>query len=931
MPNMSVHQDDKMTQQVLPNEVSTKDPLIAKINAQLNEERILKDHTAIQLSRIKLLDDLSLEVKTAPNAAELKKILEDNLKETTDSLVSRYILGILDLLDENIEGFAYLRSLLEEFQKAAKWTIVDHIADRILETEENNRTALRAKVESTERLKGKKELKPYLERLAAIDRKNPEILKKFALSILEEDPEKAVTYLKQAGETYAKVKDYKNLEEIWNLVITHDYKDLAFFERIERILVGNREKTRAAAYLVNLVEPYRSAENWQGVITLLKKILEYEPTSTRARSDLVRTYRTKYESHSLLNDFLKMSDLTNNKKPVGPCIASFERNIVFDKENYVYHRTRGVGKINMIDKDQVIIDFRDNPGQKMSIQMAITSLQPLGPDHIWVKYYENPKEIEEIFKEDLPLFFETLLKSFGNTMTLSEIKQEICGRFINATEWSKWWSRARTVLQNASQFGFNPRKKDEIHLRDIPMSVSEELTLKFQSTNDWNKKLELSAESLKKTDTEGALELFVQFYSEQQENKDTLKKIHSYLFLSSAAALVEEDDLPRKLKRKDVHELLKSETAASIVKHCKETQVPEFKKDLVNLIIKYREDYPAILGEILLEVPIKVHRHVIAELNRLNQSQTLVAFLKRIFSRYREHPEIFLWIAKLILMDQWKYEWVTAGKEEVMLLVFRLLKPLTQIEKKGTRLKNSAVETIFGTTNITVESIRNSPVSEILRSADLSVLRKMAALFREVNYVADAHKENFIDFIQEIRPDFTVDSLSDEGEEEEAAAESLFPSDDVVLVSKDGLKKRKEYLNHLINVELSANSKDIGDAQLLGDLRENAEYKAALERQSTLQAEISQLDGELKIAKIIVPDAVRTEIVTIGCRVRVKNPEGDSIEYTILGPWEADTEHNIISYVSPLGRSLIGKSVGEDAVLEGNKRFRVEGIRKADI
>ena len=921
-----------MSEQTLESDVKAQDAVLTKLFAQLNEERLLKDISSVQLTRFKSMDDLITEANAAGREAELRAALEENLTEHPESLVSRYTLGCLSMARQDRRGVSLLRGLLEEFRQHAKWTIVDHIADQILSVEEDNRIALRAKVESTERLKGKKELRPYLERLASIDRKNPDIVKKYALSILEEDKARAVKNLKMAGETYARIKDYPSLEEIWNLLVQNDHKDLPWFERIERILVGNREKTRVAAYLVTLLEPFRTEENWSAVISILKKILDYEPGSTRARSDLVRAYRSRHEGHSLLDDFLKLSDLTNNKRPVGPAISSFERNIVFDRGNYVHHRTRGVGKISSIDSDQVIIDFEDSPGQQMSIQMAITSLKPLEPDHIWVRFHENPSEVKELFAEDQALFFEALLGSFGNKMTLAEIKSEIVGRFIEADEWSKWWSRARGRLKKEPKFGFNPRKKDELHLRDTPMTLSEELTLKFQAISDWNQKLELAMETLKEADTEGAAELCVQFFREQEEHKDLLKQIHSHLFLKAAAAAVGEDEGETRLTNEAFDAIFAGETPDRLVQFCAETTVVELKREIVNTVIRTRDDYPEILGRILFEVPIKVNRYVISELNRLGQRETLTKFLERTGSRFKEHPEIFLWVARSILTEQWTYPWINLSKEAIVLLLFRLLKPLSRIEAKGTRLKNNAVESLFGTTNITVETVHKGVLPEILKNAELSTIRRMSAIFREVPYIPEAHKENFMALIQEVRPDFTSESDfgddDDVEEDAEAGDEYLHPGDDTIFVSAEGLLKRRKHLDRLINVEMPANSHDIGEAQERGDLRENAEYKAAMERQSQLQAEIKQVDGELKKAQPIDPARISNTAVSIGTRVTLLNSAGETVKYRILGPWDADAAQFVISYKSPLGRALIGKRPGETAVLE-SQRFEIKEISKA--
>ena len=922
-----------MSEQTIDSEALESEPIFTKLYSQINEEKLHKDLASVQLSRIKSMDELALEIKQSEKIDDIRAILDENLQDASDSIVSRYLIGIIYGEKGSIEGMIFLRSLLDDFRKNAKWTVVDHIADRMLEIEPENRIALRAKVDSTERLKGKKELKPYLEKLASIDRKNPDIVKKYALSILNEDKEKALTYFKQAGETYARIKDYKNLEEIWNLVVLHDYEDIPFFERFERILVGNREKTRAAAYFQLLLEPFRIAEDWNTVIIVLKKILQYETASSRARSDLVRAYRNKYSGHSLLDDFIKMSEITNNKKPVGPCIASFERNIVFDKDNYVYHRTRGVGKITEIDQDQVIIDFRDNPNQRMSIKMAISSLKPLEPQHIWVRHYENPDDVTEIFQEDIPLFFEILLSSFEYKMTLSEIKGEISDKFISLDEWSKWWSRARTQLKKDPKFGFNPRKRDELHLRETPMTLSEELSVKFQSHTDWNKKLELAMETLKDPDTEGAAELCVQFYNEQEASKDLLKKMHSYFFLAAAASVIGEEYVPRKIKKSEIEEIFRNETPSVLIEFCRETVVVDLKREIINTIIATREDYPEILKEILFELPIKVNRYVVSELNRLNRFDTLTDFVNRAFSKFRENPEIFLWTARSILTGQWTYEWLKNTREEIILLVFRLLKPLARFEKKGTRLKNLAIETLFGTTNITSTSVKKGVMQDVVKDAEISTIRRISALFREVPYIPEAHKENFINFIHEMRPDFILEADIEEEEDipEEIIeeAEPLIPDDNVVLVSQDGLNKRKDYLYKLINVEMPANSKEIGEAQEKGDLRENAEYKAALERQSQLQAEISLIDSELKKASLLHPEDVRVDVVSIGSKVELGDKDGNAVQYTILGPWEADADNHIISYLSPLGRSLIGKKPGESATIEGVKVFEVREIASA--
>jgi transcription elongation factor GreA len=115
-----------------------------------------------------------------------------------------------------------------------------------------------------------------------------------------------------------------------------------------------------------------------------------------------------------------------------------------------------------------------------------------------------------------------------------------------------------------------------------------------------------------------------------------------------------------------------------------------------------------------------------------------------------------------------------------------------------------------------------------------------------------------------------------------------------------------------MDVEVPANSKEIAFALSLGDLRENAEYKAAKEKQEILNSTVAKLKDEIERAQIFDPASVNTERVSFGTRVVLKNNADDKEEeYTILGPWESDPEHGIISYLSPFGSALLNKKAGE--------------------
>ncbi|MCE9500610.1 MAG: transcription elongation factor GreAB, partial [Leptospira sp.] len=237
-----------------------------KLTSLFNEEIYVRtDASSIPSTKFKILDDLIEFYKSKDKLDEVKVRVEEHIKEHPESISAKYILGIISLIQNKIEESNHLKTLLEAFRQYGKWPHIEYITENILSFGDQ-RLALKFKAEALEKQKKNKELKVVLEKLAKHDRKNPEIAKKYALSILDDDKPKAMQFLKQAAESFAKVKDYIQLDEIWPILVQNNYEDIPFFEKIERIMLGHRERARLVVLLYPLVEPYKQLEDWDKTI-----------------------------------------------------------------------------------------------------------------------------------------------------------------------------------------------------------------------------------------------------------------------------------------------------------------------------------------------------------------------------------------------------------------------------------------------------------------------------------------------------------------------------------------------------------------------------------------------------------------------------------------------------------------------------------------
>lgn len=149
-------------------------------------------------------------------------------------------------------------------------------------------------------------------------------------------------------------------------------------------------------------------------------------------------------------------------------------------------------------------------------------------------------------------------------------------------------------------------------------------------------------------------------------------------------------------------------------------------------------------------------------------------------------------------------------------------------------------------------------------------------------------------------------------------------------VTKETLEQMKAELQHLRSVERPAASRAIAEAREKGDLKENAEYDAAKEAQGHLEAKIAQLEGQVATARIVDESTIDTSKVSILTKVKVTNLHTKKqITYQIVSEKEADLKAGKISVTSPIGKGLLGKTVGEVAEVEapvGILKFKVEDI-----
>ena len=147
-----------------------------------------------------------------------------------------------------------------------------------------------------------------------------------------------------------------------------------------------------------------------------------------------------------------------------------------------------------------------------------------------------------------------------------------------------------------------------------------------------------------------------------------------------------------------------------------------------------------------------------------------------------------------------------------------------------------------------------------------------------------------------------------------------------IWTTQEGFQKLQARIQQIGTVETIENAKEIEVARSHGDLRENAEFKAALEKRDRLQSELKSLSTQMNNTRVITQADIITDEVGVGCIVECEDKNGRITTYTLLGPWDADPDNHVLAFQSKLAQTMKGLSEGAAFQFQGDQ-FIIKKIK----
>jgi len=576
------------------------------------------------------------------------------------------------------------------------------------------------------------------------------------------------------------------------------------------------------------------------------------------------------------------------------------------QQGYCLHKGWGFGKVKTLDGilGRLTIDFVGRPGHGMDLAFAADSLKPIGKDHILARKANDLAGLKQEAARNHLAVVKLALESNGGRATADQI-QNILVPDVIGSDWKKWWETARSEMKKDGHFQVPPKKTEPIIFQTQEVTVQNRLLTEFRTGKGLKARLAAATELARSVPD---LSDKVAAATEVISGLNTEITAHAVTMPALA--------LEGMFAREDVRVALGFEpvegeaTEASIWAQnpklhtfLEEIPAAKHRRALESLKAHVPEWAVQVVG-ILNAVPAKLCGECCKLLMHEGKTQLLKDTIHRLVGQHGASSELLLWFGK---------ERCDTFADILTPEVFRAM--LTAMErdafneKKSNRLHDFILDD-------------HELLPELIESADIEIIRDLTRTLQLSPAFDDMEKRSLLARIVKNYPAIQRMITGDQKKE-----------DNSFLVSWSSLERRKSEYDDLVNKQIPANSRDIALARSYGDLRENHEYKSAKEMQRVLSRRKHELESQLARARGTDFANARTDVVSPGTIVRVTDLASNvPTTYKLMGAWDGDPEHNILSYLTPLAQIFVNKPVGAEVAFEGDgvsRRFRIDSIEVA--
>ncbi len=647
------------------------------------------------------------------------------------------------------------------------------------------------------------------------------------------------------------------------------------------------------------------------------------PDSGQIRADLAELYRAAFADRSDVEDWLNASGLAGEKVPAHRAVRTVELMLSIEAGTRLIERRLSGSEQVLREKTAEVIDI-DPTGGRVTVQTVdgrmrdesalrlADDFEIADDDDIRVLMQHDPDRLSAWASDDPAGFLVAAIKASGGRIDNDQLRTALTPRFVEDKAWTKWWGRARNGAKRNKHVVIEGRTPVVLTWHDQGITLEDEALDAIASVREARDRLEAFESYLRQKGGSPDADLLAELgrqaatWLEKRTDLGMALVVHRY---GRQGVPLDEEAAGRARSM-----LASADDPVSIIRGLSSTPLWLIALELLpdaRPVEASDPDWQTIFVRLFAGAPLEACGQIAEALDKAGQLDRLNARVAKAMDKPEACVDTVCWMWSSPPQLE-KLEAPRPGD---------LFATLLLLAKEGSGAVRNRVRAALSAKDY-------ASWRAYLRSLSHELAPLIRRQVRRADGLGQTTPEELVHILDDIHPPVADAS-------KRKADIPLWQQPDVIFCSEEALAKRERELDHIQNVEMPANAKAIGEAAAHGDLSENSEYKFALEERDLLRARAARIQNELAMARVIHPDEIPADHVSIYSQVQLA-PAGDGAGEVIqiVSPWDSDVAERRYNYQAPLSATLLGRREGDTVTLslegEPERDYTIASIQTPD-
>ncbi len=706
---------------------------------------------------------------------------------------------------------------------------------------------------------------------------------------------------------------FNDLAALWPEAVSDSESDLAELVRIVGQVRRLGANDHSDELLATLLSAQEDSGGREGRLNACREAVEYLPSSEVLRRELRNLY------NELFNDYDQVAGLAGkllaDGQKLDAAVKSFDRFLMLQPGAFLTDRTHlEPGMVTGVDGHAASLEVTFGGRSSTIERQAADEVIILPETHFPSMLIYKRDDLIALADEDPEAFVIAAVQSTRDRSCTYKDLRKHHATLLDVDAWAKWWKKARPILKKSSRLEMSGASQPTFRMLRRERTYEQRMREQFVALKDDVSKLKFITNYLAETRKAGSGDetLLLELGNAAAKMAGPLLKTDPAMTLACLAVHARVADRGIEVAK------LNPKAAISVLGRCKDpAQLPAYLGDqLLQTVLAFAkkirpDDWAVFWAKVLPRCGRLMSESIVRELLNAGKEEELTSALHQVLGHPTAAPDVLGWL--------WRARHAET-KQAVVLLALTDISTkacfeamLQLVDATGRMAAVSDDKRLRKTLDNTLDTLALydcKPIRDYVENLNSRDSRALKLLLDANGGLRASLKATIIAMIRSRFPEIFIETAKPWEE-------------DVLYTTERALQLRKAEFDHLLTEEIPAVAKQIGEAAAHGDLSENSEYTAALEKRDQITSNATRIENELAIAKIIVREMTETDFVNVGTRVSLRDlSTGKEETMTFFGAWESDPENGILSYQAPLSMAFMGQKVGDQVEFgeEGHKR-----------